>query len=216
MINLVSKFVDRLTAVLAIYGFAYEGNNPFFSSKKDDVNKVIGLDISSFADRYTVAVNILIRNNKIAKILEAFDRAAFKGEYYFTVRTNQYWVADLYARPEYKIPSFILRDQESLIKSVNEVEGFMKEVGIHFFNRFKHIEDFDLWFNKAVLEGTYDFKLGNAGSNAIEGLVAAKLTNNVRFNELYEIWVAGLGGAGKFSKTVEKLKSLKLFLNDYQ
>lgn len=214
--NFKDSFIEGITPILASRGFIYQEKIPFFTLRESGLVKVIGLDISSHSPRYAALPNVLIRSVDVARVVQAFDGDRFKGDYYFTVRTNQPDLAYLFNRPEYRIGLHVLKDDVTVQTAIKNFNSFMNDIGFSFFDRFKTLNDFDTWFNDDVLNATYDFKRGNAGGNAKEGLIAAKLNNNPRFDEIYQVWIRGLEMAAKFHTYIEPLQSLKAFLDQYQ
>lgn len=213
--DLKNEFIAGIRELLQVNGFEYQESGPYFTHKDNNLSNVIGLDISSSINRYAVTPNIFIRSDSFAQILKSFEAERFKEDHYFTVRTNQYRVAELYGRPEYKVPTHVLKDELTLKSSIENFKSFMRDVGFTFFGRFKTLADFDEWFNGALLKGVYDFKMGNSAANAKEGLIAAKLNRNAHYEKVYALWIEGLTKEGKYSKTIETLNSLKIFLDNY-
>ena len=214
VMNFKDSFIEEVKGFLQKKGFMFQEKVPFFTLRESGIVKVIGLDISSYGSRFTIQPNVLVRSVDVARVAQLFDGERFKGEYYFTIRTTQYDVAQLYSRPEYKLPTHVLKDNSSLQTAIKNFQSFMNDIGFLFFDRFKTLNDFDKWFNDDVLNGTYNFKLGNSGGNAKEGMIVAKLNKNPRYEELFERWITGLEKEGKFNTYIEPLRSLKSFLDN--
>jgi hypothetical protein len=214
--NLKDIFIDSVNSFLSDNGFVYDGVEPYFSKHLPQVVYAVVMNMNSTGNRHNIIPEILVRSVEAGEALENFHEIKYKGKYYFTVRSRQYYVANLYDRPAYKILNHIVKDETSLSVSLENFKSFMMEIGFSFFNRFKTLNDFDEWFNGALLKGEYNFKAGDPGGNAKEGLVAAKLNKNPRFEELYDLWIKGLMTEGKYDKTIATLKSLKTYLDNYR
>jgi hypothetical protein len=207
-------FIAGISFFLEEKGFTYQQSDPFFSIAENNgrLVKTIALDFSSYGNRHTVLPSLLIRNEDVANVMQAFDGNRFKGKYYFTVRTNQPNLAYLLKKPEYQIGLHVLKDDVTVQAAVKNFHSFMDDIGFSFFDRFKTLADFDKWFNDDVLNGTYDFKVGDSEGSSKEGLVVAKLNNNPRFDELFELWIGELQKEG-YGTYIESFKSLKAYLD---
>jgi len=142
-----------------------------------------------------------------------FTALPHKGDYYRTVITHQYTLADLYKREEFKTLGYIIKDEETLKSSLINFKSFMNEVGFPFFDRFKTLADFDEWFSEPILNGTYDFKRGNILNFAVEGLTAAKLNHNPNYEKLYDIWMKSI--SPDFTEALDIVRSLKQYLDEH-
>lgn len=60
----------------------------------------------------------------------------------------------------------------------------------------------------------YDYRHGTVLNIAVEGLIAARLNNNVRFEELYGIWIEKLSEDKRFANIIPILTSPKVSLDN--
>jgi len=212
--SIQDRFFLSLKEFLHENGYVFKGE-PYFVKDEMQLTKTIGFTVSTYYRRVTVIPNILIRSKQMAQAMAGFDGDRFKEEYYFTIRMTQEWLSVIFNRPEHMVLSHLLEDETSVNNSVVKFKSFLTEFGFSFFDRFKTLSDFDEWFNSPLLGGGYNFKVGSPGSDAKEGLVAARLNKNPRYEELYTLWIEGLTKEGKYTKTIETIKSLKSYLDGY-
>ncbi|MDF1549669.1 MAG: hypothetical protein P1P88_17715, partial [Bacteroidales bacterium] len=104
-------------------------------------------------------------------------------------------------------------DKNSIDKWFKGFTKFMNEVGFAFFDSFKTEAEFDEWFNAPVINGTYDFTKGLLWNDSISGLVAAKLVNNPKYEDLYLIWKRELIKANEVT-VVDELEKIKYYLDN--
>lgn len=210
--DLKKQFLGTSKEQLLTNGFFQEVNGPKFACTSDTITKILSFDIDSSWMRFNIKPQLLIRNNAISELRKGFAALPHKGDYYYTVVTQQYSLAQLYQRPEFKTLGYIIKDEESLQNSISNFRGFMNEIGFPFFERFEDLADFDNWFSEPILKGTYDFKRGNILNFAVEGLVAAKLNKNHNYEKLYEIWMSSI--SPDYTEALQILRALKLYLDE--
>lgn len=212
--DLKDKFLKASSELVSPQGFVEENNNkPRFLYNAGSIIKILTFDIDTRALRFNIKPQLLLRHNDISNLRKGFISLPHKGDHYYTVITQQYSLAELYERPEFKILGYIIKDEDTLQKSIISFKSFMTEIGFAFFDRFKTLADFDKWFNEPVLNGTYDFKRGNILNFAVEGLVAAKLNKNPNYDQLYDIWMRSI--SPDFTEALQIVKSLKEYLDKY-
>lgn len=207
------KFLKASNELMSSKGFTQEDNKPRFLNNADSMIKILTFDIDTRGLRLNIKPQLLIRNNDISSLRKGFAALPHKGDHYFTVIIQQYSLAELHQRPEFKTLAYIIKDEDTLKSSIISFKSFMNEIGFAFFDRFKTLADFDRWFSEPILNGTYDFKRGNILNFAVEGLVAARLNNNPNYEKLYEIWVKSI--SPDFTEALSIVKSLKEYLDKY-
>lgn len=210
-----AKFLDACNALFTSKGFVREDSLQF-SFRTATVEKVLSFDIDERRGRASITPQLLVRHSEISRVRKGFTALKHKGAYYWTVIKVQYSVAEDYGREEYKIFRHIVEDEGSLHGSINNFSEFMEELGFPFLNQFQVLADFDRFFSSPIFNGTYDFKRGNILNFSVEGLVAAKLNGNPRYEELYEIWMKSI--SPDFTEALTILEALKKYLDsgDYK
>jgi len=114
--NLKDKFLNAV--LMSLRGFKQELNNPRFFYTDDSMTKILAFDIDTRALRLNIRPQLLISNNEISKSRKGFTALPHKGDYYRTVITEQYDLAGLYQRPEFKTLGYIIKDEETLKSSL--------------------------------------------------------------------------------------------------
>jgi hypothetical protein len=213
--NLKEIFLLEIDTFLSAKGFVKDKKEPSYHIKGNEITYTLNINISSKLGRYDFIPEFLVKSWMIAEVREGFTDIKFKGEHYCTVFSRQKSVAELYKKPEYSISGYLVDDEISLNSSLKNFKNFMNEIGFSFFDKFKTVKDFDRWFNEPLLNESLDFARINMSSWAIEGIIAAKFANETNYERIYNAWIQKLIEDGRYNKTIENLKSLKSYLDNY-
>lgn len=104
--------------------------------------------------------------------------------------------------------------KSSIDKWLDWFKRFMEEIGFSFFDRFKSVEDFDIWFNKPVLENDFEYEKSLNLNNSVYGLIAARLIQSKEYEKIYNIRLNDLA-AKKKEQAVQELQKTKEFLDTH-
>lgn len=175
----------------------------------------IFFDVNDMIDCYSITTDLYLRNNAIQKIKGEINPRYIRRKDTPNVLNTVSSVLKRFNRSEldYEIENpGNLVNEKTLEPYLAAYKRFMNEVGFSFFDRFETIKDFDDWFNLPVLDGSYDFEKGMNWNNAISGTIAAKLSGNSRYEEIYEKWKSGI--SPKDTETLAELETTKKYLDE--
>lgn len=174
-------------------------------------------DANDRIDGYSITTSIQIRNNTIQEIRgEVNPRFKNRKETSSILEVVASVLArfdKIELRYEIENPGNMVKE-ETLEPYLAAFKRFMNEVCFSFFDRFQSMQDYDDWFNLSVLDGTYDFEKGLNWNDSVCGLIAAKLSENPRYEEIYEKWSTGI--SSKDTETLEELAATKKYLDQYK
>jgi len=213
--EILDLFYKQMEGFLADNGFKFNKSISTATKKTKTGSYSMFFDINDMVYEYSITTRLRARNNNIQSIRgEVNPRRNRKGA--STILETVSSVLERYNRLdlEYEIQNpGNLVNEKTLTPYIEAFKRFMNEIGLNFFTRFKDVKDFDDWFNSPVLEGTYDFNRGSSLNSSVNGIIAAKLSANPRYEEIYSKWVAGISPKAK--ETLKELAETKKYL-DYK
>ena len=210
----LSSFYNQVDDFLKEHNFKLDRSTSIAKSKTKYGFNCLFFDANNMIDSYSITAALRIRNDKIQKIKGEINARYKNRKETCTVLEKVFSVLSRYNRPEldYEIENpGNLVNEKTLEPYLAAYKRFMNEVGFSFFDRFETIKDFDDWFNIPVLEGSYDFERGMNWNNAISGTIAAKLSGNLRYEEIYEKWKSGI--SPNDIETLTELEATKKYLD---
>lgn len=172
-------------------------------------------DVNDMVDGFSITTALRIRNNAIQEIKGEINPRYIKRKDTSNVLNKLYSILERFNRLDldYEIENpGNLVNEKTLEPYLAAFKRFMEEVGFSFFSRFKTMQDFDDWFNLPVLDGSYDFEKGMNWNNSVSGLIAAKLSGNPRYEEIYLKWNNGI--SLKDTETLKELAETKKYLDE--
>ena len=172
-------------------------------------------DANNMIDSYSITTGIQIRHNTIQEIRGEITPRFKNRKESSTVLNTVSSILKRFDRLEldYEIENpGNLVNKKTLESYLAAFKRFMEEVGFSFFSRFKTLQDFDDWFNLPVLDGSYDFEKGMNWNNSVSGLIAARLSGNPRYEEIYLKWNNGI--SPKDTEVLKELAETKKYLDE--
>ena len=223
----IKEFYKRLDITFSIKGFeASLSKNEII--KRDEKGWVmINLIMNKMYDyTYSIDTKFKLRNNIIQSIRKSVD--SYFNEDSFTISESPYsfdlshyignnnWEDIRKMNIEgYSISGRVVdfENQQSVDYWFNGFEKFMNEVGYDFFNRFKNWNDYDDWFNLELLKNGKPSQCLEWNDSCV-GLIAAKLNNNPRFEEIFNIW-SNHFEKNNDTEALAELQSIKKFVDNH-
>ncbi len=211
----LKEFYDQLEVFLERENFKLNRSQSTAKREKKYGFDSLFFDVNDMVDCYSITTDFFIRNNAIQEIKGKINPRYLKRKDTPNVLHKTFSLLKRYDRPEldYEIENpGNLVNEKTLEPYLAAFKRFMEEVGFSFFNRFKTMQDFDDWFNLPVLDGSYDFEKGMNWNNSVSGLIAAKLSGNPRYEEIYLKWNDGI--SSKDTETLKELAETKKYLDE--
>ncbi len=212
---ILKEFYDQVEVFLEKENFKLNRSQSTATRKTKYGFDKLFFEVNDMVDSYSITTALRIRNNAIQEIKGEINPRYLKRKETPNVLQKVFSLLKRYNRPEldYEIENpGNLVNEKTLEPYLAAFKRFMEEVGFSFFNRFETMQDFDDWFNLPVLDGSYDFEKGMNWNNAISGTIAAKLSENPRYEEIYSKWNAGISPKDK--ETLTELAETKKYLDD--
>jgi hypothetical protein len=211
MKDLREKFLKELAELLSAEGFKQLPSDSFV--KEDgSIRKKIFVDIITRLDRIAVSLGFRIKNSAIEDIkIQTREKARKDSE---TILLTDHFLITSNGSNKDILSWRVIKNLDELNTAVVNLKFFMHEIGLPFFERFKTLSDFDKWFNEPVLNGGYNFQTGQNWNDSLSGLIAAKLNSNLRYEEIYNIWMQKMAEKGNETQTIKELETTKHFLDN--
>lgn len=212
---IIKEFYDQVEVFLEGENFKLNRSQSIAKRKTKYGFDSLFFDVNDMVDSYSITTALRIRNNAIQEIKGEINPRYLKRKetpnVLHKVRSllERYNRLDLYY--EIENPGNLV-NEKTLASYLTAFKRFMEEVGFLFFDRFETMRDFDDWFNLPVLDGSYDFEKGMNWNNAISGIVAAKISKNPRYEEIYDKWISGISPKDK--ETLTELVATKNYLDN--
>jgi len=211
---LLETFYEQVANFLCDYGFKLNKSQSQAKRKAKYGFDTLFFDVNDMVYDYSIITGLRIRNDDIQSIRGEIDPRYKNRKEAPTVIETVFSVLERYDRTdldyEIKNPGNLV-NEKTLQPYLVAFKSFMMEIGFDFFQSFKSIDDFDNWFNEPVLSGSYDFERGSILNSSISGIIAAKLSNNPRYEEICSMWIEGIpSNAGT---TLSELTTTKQYLD---
>jgi|GEM_PF-5114264 len=216
--TLKQRFVESTERFMREYGFVFDHELSdkegivFQKNTPYPVSYRVTIVINSYLTFFSISVKLYIKSDQIERIRKDFTGTSYLGKLYFTVVASLNRVAQMYDRQELKISPEQFNDEESLREVNAKIESFFTQIGFSFFDRFRALNDFDVWFSKPLLEGTFDRRQGTPWNFAVDGLTAARLNGNPHYEELYQTWLTLL--PEDHTNDIAMVKAVKAYLDN--
>jgi len=211
MKELREKFLRELSKILSEEGFAFLSDSDSFVKENGNIRKKIFVDIITRLDRITVSFDLRVKSLPIEDIKKLTREKPRKDSE--TVLVTDHYLLLLNGIKEDISPWRVIKNSEELDKAIEKFKVFIREIGSPFFEKFKALSDFDKWFNEPVVNGEYNFQTGANSRDSIGGLIAAKLTNNPKYEEIFTIWMQKMEAKGNETKVIKELQTTKHYLD---
>lgn len=210
----LKEFYDQVEAFLEKENFKLNRSQSTAKRKTKYGFDKLFFEVNDMVDCYSITTALRIRNNAIQEIKGKINPRYLRRKETPNVLQKVFSLLDRYNRPEldYEIENpGNLVNEKTLAPYLAAFKRFMEEVGFPFFNHFETMRDFDDWFNLPVLDGSYDFEKGMNWNNSVSGLIAANLSGNPRYEEIYDKWMSGI--SSKDTETLSELEATKKYLD---
>lgn len=212
--KVLEEFYNQVEDFLKEHHFKLNKSQSIAKRKTEFGFDSLFFDVNDMVDNYSITTDLRIRNDAIQEIKGEINPRYIKRKDTPNVLEKVFTLLKRYDRLEldYEIENpGNLVNEKTLEAYLTAFKRFMNEVGFSFFNSFKTIKDFDNWFNSPLLDGTYNFDRGLNWNNSVSGLIAAKLSKNPRYQEIYDKWVSGI--SSKDTETLTELEATKKYLD---
>jgi hypothetical protein len=212
--KVLEEFYDQVEKFVTVHNFKLNKSQSIAKRKTEFGFDSLFFDVNDMIDNYSITTALRIRHNEIQEIKgEVNPRYRNRKETSTVLEMvssllERHHRLDIYY--EIENPGNLV-NEKTLESYLVAFKRFMNEVGFSFFNSFKTIEDFDNWFNSPLLDGTYNFSRGLNWNNSVSGLIAAKLSKNPRYQEIYDKWVSGISSMD--TETLTELEATKKYLD---
>lgn len=147
-----------------------------FNLAKEDYELTIGFGVANYFEVFTTSIYIGIGIFKIQNI----EKTVFDGSYYGTISSN---VGNYFNELNYR---YQIKTQEDIEEWGKIARKFYTEYAVPFFEKYNSVAAIDKLLNENPTEKViycYDM-----GWRIIKGLIAAKLNNNPKYNELRDYY----------------------------
>lgn len=211
MKELKGKFLKELSMFLSEEGFNLLSGSDSYIKVNDDIRKKIFVDIITRLDGIAVLFDFRIKSLQIEDIKNKTREKPRKDS--DTILVTDHYLLLLNGIKVDTSPWRVIKSSDELDSAVEKFKVFMREIGFPFFEKFNAISDLDKWLNEQIINGTYNFQTGANSRDSIGGLIAAKLNNNPKYEEIYNIWMQKMAEKGNETKTIKELESTKHFLD---
>jgi hypothetical protein len=178
-----------------------------FSIIKNNVHYSIVYGITNYIDEFHTGCSVGIGIIPIQKILYHYIQEVkeVKDNYGSTIREN----TDTYMNElnyDYKIQTI-----DDIKEWGKIVRKFYAEFAVPFFEKYRSVDAIDKLLNNNLKEPTYLI----LGWRIIIGLIAAKLNNNPKYNELRDYYSSLLGNEITWQVLIDKCMKVINFLDKY-
>lgn len=209
----LESFYNQIGVYLADKNFKISTSSSIAKKNTNYGFASLFFDVNDMVDSYSITTRLRIRNNIIQEIRGEINPRLKNRKETSTVLHTISSVLERYNRLdlEYEIydPGNLV-NEKTLIPYIEAFKKFMNEVGFQFLARFKEMKDFDEWFNTPVLENTFNFNY-SATNDSVCGIIAAKLSGNPQYEEIYSKWITGI--LPKAIETLKELNDAKAYLD---